>query len=109
MRRVVAVANPKGGAGRTSLTANIAARLAEMGQRTLTADLNRPGDLAIDLRYMRSDDDGKEFVQRPNRIVYDVRPGLDILVGERSLVSPAERDRPIGPDTGHTLTRQLVP
>jgi chromosome partitioning protein len=47
--RVIAVAIPKGGTGKTTTTANLGAALAAMGQRVLLIDLDPQGSLTITL------------------------------------------------------------
>ena len=54
MRRVVAIANGKGGVGKTTLTAGLAGQLASGGSRVLVVDTDPQANLARDLGYALS-------------------------------------------------------
>ncbi|GII05751.1 ParA family protein [Planobispora takensis] len=57
LARVIAVANDKGGVGKTSVTANLGALYAQAGYRVLLVDLNRQANLSDDLGYRGADID----------------------------------------------------
>lgn len=84
----VAVANPKGGVGKTSLVANLAGIAAKSGWRVLAVDLDPNGDLCADLGFgsMQHDDEGNQFTEAVLRggdvsPIAEVRPNLDVLSG----------------------------
>jgi chromosome partitioning protein len=95
LTRTIAIANDKGGVGKTSLTANLSALYATAGYKVLIVDLNRQANLADDLGYRGSpiDDQGVAFITalqhgqalKPQSV--PGRSGLDVIVGGESLTS----------------------
>lgn len=88
MRRVVAIANGKGGVGKTSLTAGLAGLVSGAGYRVLTVDADPQGNLRRDLGYEASD--GAELamaIQHGTALtpLRDVRSHLDCIPGGPAL------------------------
>lgn len=88
LRNVVAVANGKGGVGKTSVTANVAGTAALSGWRVLAVDLDPQGNLGNDLGYNADDrsDRGRGLLQAviagsAPAVLRAVRPGLDVIAG----------------------------
>jgi cellulose biosynthesis protein BcsQ len=86
LERGVAVCNGKGGVGKSSLAAGLAATAAAMGWRTLAIDLDAQGNLGQDLGYQQDGQgDGGEAVAAAVlegaalAPVGGVRDGLDVL------------------------------
>jgi chromosome partitioning protein len=94
LTRVVAFINGKGGAGKTTCTANVGAATANMlsaipgAKRVLCLELDGQGNLGLDLGYTRTehDDDGASILAvgmgtgRFN-VIRDVRRNLDVIPG----------------------------
>ncbi len=55
MSRIIAVANVKGGVGKTTVTANLSAALAERGRKVLTIDLDPQASLTLSLGFCPDD------------------------------------------------------
>ncbi len=55
-RQVIAVANQKGGVGKTTTTVNLGSALAELGRRVLCVDLDPQGHLTVNMGVERPDD-----------------------------------------------------
>jgi cellulose biosynthesis protein BcsQ len=88
MRRVVAIANAKGGVGKTSLTGGLAGLAAKAGHRVLTVDADPQGNLSLDLGYPISDGQGlASAIQNGAQLapLRDVRPNLDCVPGGSAL------------------------
>ena len=88
MRRVVAIANAKGGVGKTSLTAGLAGLAARAGHRVLTVDADPQGNLSLDLGYPISDGRGlASAIQSGHELtpLRRVRPNLDCVPGGSAL------------------------
>ncbi len=88
---VIAIANGKGGVGKTSLSANLSGLLANTGWRTLAVDLDQQGNLGADLGYLQDErfDDGRALWdalvdgQPLKSPLVEVRPKLDVVPGGR--------------------------
>jgi chromosome partitioning protein len=107
---VFAVANAKGGVGKTSLVANLSGLLARSGLQVLAIDLDPQGNLAHDLGYRDRTDDGHNLnnVLRSTAspaTLDGVRPGLDVWAGGKRL---ARSVGPLIPSTSHPLVGAIA-
>jgi len=94
MRRVVAIANGKGGVGKTTLTAGLAGQLAAGGSRVLVVDTDPQANLARDLGYPSGDGGNLSLAIThglPLEVERGVRDRLDVVPGGPALwdVPPA--------------------
>ncbi|CAN5619608.1 AAA family ATPase [soil metagenome] len=89
--RVVAVANQKGGVGKTTTTVNVAAWLADSGLNILVIDLDPQGNLTSTLGVARSaiDESSYELLVGDATIadvtLREVRPGMDLIAARADL------------------------
>ncbi len=91
---VIAVANGKGGAGKTTLAAQLGGISANSGWHVLLVDLDAQGNLGRDLGYYDTDgnDHGAALAtavvtRKPPAPLRDVRPGLDVLAAGRETLT----------------------
>ncbi len=85
MGRIIAIANQKGGVGKTTTAINLSACLAEAGKRVLTVDLDPQGNTTSGLGVSKNEQEkttyelliGQSSVEEC--LLKEVLPGLDIL------------------------------
>lgn len=85
---VIAIANAKGGAGKTSIAANVGGVAAASDYRVLLCDLDPQGNLERDLGYRAESDKGESLVEalrtgKEERVTVlrEVRANLDVIAG----------------------------
>jgi chromosome partitioning protein len=106
MRRIIAVANQKGGVGKTTTCVNLAASLATINRRVLLIDLDPQGnatmgcgvdkasvkDSACDLLLEKTR--GSEIVRTLHEFGFDLLPGnSDLTAADVSLMEASRRER----------------
>src|SRR5258708_19930603 len=79
MTRVLAIANQKGGVGKTTTAVNLGGALAETGRRVLCIDLDPQGHLTINM--------GCRFPDEVELTVYELLINPDVTVGDVRLHS----------------------
>jgi chromosome partitioning protein len=93
MSRIIAIANQKGGVGKTTTVANLGVCLAQMGKKVLAVDLDPQGALSVGLGVdgYALDDTIYTAMLNPDfaieNIVYPVRPNLDLIPSNIDLAS----------------------
>jgi chromosome partitioning protein len=88
MRRVVAIANGKGGVGKTTLTAGLAGQVAAAGRRVLVVDTDPQGNMGRDLGYGLQDGSSLALAIThglPVAVSRGVRDRLDVVPGGPAL------------------------
>jgi len=102
--RIIAIANQKGGVGKTTTTANLAGCLAEMGRKVVLVDLDPQAHLTTFLGKQPSDTELSSYdvltrSEPLEKALIDVRDnikllasGLDLAAAEQELVSVVGRE-----------------
>ena len=124
MTRTIAVANQKGGVGKTTTVVNLGVVLAELGQRTLVIDFDPQGALSSGLGVDSYSLEATVWDALVNpgfpvrEVVHAVRAGLDLIpanhklaMAELELIAELRRefvlDRVLGPLEPEYVFRQM--
>lgn len=107
-----AVANGKGGVGKTSVTANISGLFADAGYRVLVVDFDPQGNMNRDLGYDR--DSGEALFDalrtgKPLPVTREVRPNLDVVKGGTEMFGLQAVLQGRGLSVASALTASLAP
>ncbi|MCB9669930.1 MAG: ParA family protein [Alphaproteobacteria bacterium] len=92
MARILSLSNQKGGVGKTTTTVNLAAALAQQGQKVLVVDLDPQGNASSGLGYPRQDvtmgvyDVLMEYRDVESALMPTALDGLQLLPASRDLV-----------------------
>lgn len=118
MTRVIAVANQKGGAGKSTVTVNLAVALGQAGRRTLVVDADPQFDTTAMLGFAPEDapstiaDVFLGEAEADGALLADAAPGVDLLAGdsrmadvELTLVSQVRREEFLAEALNETIGR----
>ncbi len=112
MGRIIAIANQKGGVGKTTTTINLSACLAEAGQRVLAVDFDPQGNATSGLGFEKGYMDKTVYemligeCQIEDCVIRDVQDNLDVLPSDVDLAG-AEIELLEAEDKEHLLKKEL--
>ena len=113
MGRIIAIANQKGGVGKTTTAINLSACLAEAGQKVLTVDFDPQGNATSGLGFEKGYMDKTVYellmgeCQLEECIIREVQENLDVLPSDVNLAG-AEIELLDEPEKEALLKKELV-
>ena len=113
-QRVIAIANQKGGVGKTTTAVNLAAALGDFGQRVLVLDMDPQGNASSGLGVSANEQPRGIYevitgdATASEAILPTVAPGVDLIPSGQRLIG-AEVELVPQPDRERILGRQLEP
>ena len=90
MGRIIAIANQKGGVGKTTTAINLSACLAEAGQKVLSVDFDPQGNATSGLGFEKEEMDKTvyELLLGLDACIYqDVQENLDVMPSDMNLAA----------------------
>jgi chromosome partitioning protein len=112
--RLIAIANQKGGVGKTTTTVNLAASLAELGHPVLVLDMDPQGNASSGLGVQANTLDKGVYevltgaVEAADALLPSVVPGVDLMPSGQRLIG-AEVELVPMPHRERILTEKLAP